>query len=416
MSEIPSKNYDVIVVGGGTAGVMSAIAAAKENKQVLLIEKANVLGGLATLAEVGTICGLYRNSSSEEFEFNIGRSARRFVEQLQSRCESTPQKDPTGLKYLPYQPVVLNELCIDLLNEHSIDFVLNAEITGVEENESAILSVNLLFEGKQASVKAHAYVDASGISCLSTYLNQDLIDTDFTQAASQVFSLSNVEFSSETQLSLILRIALGRGISSKVLENHQDRVYLVPGSLKNNSVSLKVTVPLPVDQTNSEQLRQSAEGMIHSILDYLKSSAKGFESVELQSIADSVGIRVVQRARGEYVLNGQDVLNCQKPENGIAYGNWPIEIWSQAQRVELRHLKENDYYSIPVASLISQNIRNLFFAGRNISADDEAMASARVIGTCLQTGIAAGMLAAAQMVETSSIEEIVDRIRTSEFN
>jgi len=88
-------------------------------------------------------------------------------------------------------------------------------------------------------------------------------------------------------------------------------------------------------------------------------------------------------------------LSCKKFDDAIANAAWPIEIWEQNRRVNMRYFKLDDYYQIPAGCLQSTSIDNLFFAGRNISATDDAIASARVMGICLQTGYAAGSLAAA---------------------
>ena len=94
------------------------------------------------------------------------------------------------------------------------------------------------------------------------------------------------------------------------------------------------------------------------------------------------------------MLTEADVLECKKSKHAIANGAWPIEEWGQDKRVHMRYFEENNYYQIPADCLISQTLSNLFFAGRIISASDAAIASARVMGICLQTGYAAGKLAA----------------------
>ena len=92
-----------------------------------------------------------------------------------------------------------------------------------------------------------------------------------------------------------------------------------------------------------------------------------------------------------------------------------MEIWSQAKRVELHALPEGDYYDIPAGSLISSGIDNLYFGGRCISATDMAIASARVIGTCLQTGYAAGKLASSK-IKGQSTEQAILQLQREQFN
>jgi hypothetical protein len=108
------------------------------------------------------------------------------------------------------------------------------------------------------------------------------------------------------------------------------------------------------------------------------------------------------------------VLSCKKFENAIANCSWPIEIWEQNRRVNMRYFNLDDHYQIPADCLQSNSINNLFFAGRNISATDGAIASARVMGICLQTGYAAGCLAAATALD-HSINETIRQIQNEQL-
>ena len=98
---------------------------------------------------------------------------------------------------------------------------------------------------------------------------------------------------------------------------------------------------------------------------------------------------------GAYILSRADVLEARKfPEDAVVRCAWPIEQWDARGRVHLRYLPAGDHYEIPARSLQSARIKNLFMAGKTISADVDAIASARVMGCCLATGAAAGHLAA----------------------
>ncbi|HXD92099.1 MAG TPA: FAD-dependent oxidoreductase, partial [Bacteroidia bacterium] len=117
------------------------------------------------------------------------------------------------------------------------------------------------------------------------------------------------------------------------------------------------------------------------------------KNAELEMIFPEVGIRIQQRSKGKQVLNEEDILSCHKPKDGIAIGAWPIEEWGADGKLTMEYFKEDDSYMIPAGCLQSNSVINLYFAGKNISATTKAIASARVIGICLQTGYAAGKLA-----------------------
>jgi hypothetical protein len=97
---------------------------------------------------------------------------------------------------------------------------------------------------------------------------------------------------------------------------------------------------------------------------------------------------------GEYVLTGDDVLRGKKFPDAVAKCAWPVEQWTAGGKTRLRYLPPGAHYEIPARSLRAARIKNLFMAGKTISADVDAIASARVMGCCLATGAAAGVLAA----------------------
>jgi hypothetical protein len=125
----------------------------------------------------------------------------------------------------------------------------------------------------------------------------------------------------------------------------------------------------------------------------MKQQIDCFKTSHLETIFPDVGIRVLSRPKGKVVLTKKDVLNCMKPNDGVAIGTWPIEYWNSSGELEMSFFPKMEYYLISANSLISDEIANLFFAGKNISASEDGVASARVMGTCIQTGYAAGKIA-----------------------
>lgn len=400
-------------MGGGTAGVSAAIAASKDGLSVVLIEKQISLGGLAVHAEVGTICGIYKNSADNEFNYNVGSFAASFSRELQLLSNSEPLRENSGLKFLPYNPKKLSEQCEILLEKHGVTVFLGTELVQVATENNLVHAIRCEKENLAFVINCKAIVDATGISLVSKQLNLEVIDTILNQSASQIFTLSKIDFETEANLSLVLLTAVKKAVLEGKLKESQNRLYLVPGSLKGDEVALKITVPKEVGE-DREELRSIALDAVHDIVNFLVSNIGGFANAKLKSIAPHVGVRIDDRPVGQSILNGEDVLNCVKPSDSIAYGNWPMEIWSQNRRVELRRLKENDFYGISAKCLISNEIDNLFFAGRSISATDEAIASARVIGTCLQTGYASGRLAAG-VLNAKKSQETVDEIQKEQF-
>lgn len=391
------KHTDIVVLGGGSAGVAAAVAAARKGLKVVIIERNAYLGGKATAAEVGTVCGLYRFSKKEESTYIVNGFAKEFAEKLQAESKSTPLHAPEGVHYLPYSIDAFKNICAEFIRVHKIKVQYNAVLKNVTLEQHTIKSVSIIANGVPVTIGLKALIDCSGDSIISQAANLPLIKSEKYQAAAQVFTMEGVAVQSEARLGMILMKALRSAIDKELLGDFYDRVYVVQGSLKNNCVSLKVGIPIAVTYApgNLEELKTVAHSLVVNLSQFLISNVAAFENAHIKNIAPEVGIRVGQRSTGKYILMEEDVLNCRKFENAVANCSWPIEIWEQDRRVNMRYFSLDDHYQIPADCLQSNSLNNLFFAGRNISATDGAIASARVMGICLQTGYAAGCLAAA---------------------
>jgi hypothetical protein len=131
---------------------------------------------------------------------------------------------------------------------------------------------------------------------------------------------------------------------------------------------------------------------VPALLEFLRTQIRGFENCTASEpfLAHRAGRMIV----GEYVLTGADVLAGRKFPGVTVQCAWPIEQWNAAGAVKFRYLPPGTHYEIPATCLRSRDFPNLFMAGKTISADADAIASARVMGCCLATGAAAGNLAA----------------------
>ena len=397
------QHTDVVVLGGGSAGVAAAVAAARKGLKVVVIERNAFLGGKATAAEVGTVCGLYHFSKNEESAYIVNGFAKDFAEKLQAQSQSTPLHVPEGVHYLPYNIDAFKNICAELMGINKIKVQYNAVLKNVSVEQHTLKSVSIIANGVPITIGLKALIDCSGESIISQAANLPLIKGDYYQAAAQVFTMQGITEQSEFKLGMILIKALRSAIDKDLLGDFYDRVYIVQGSLKNNEVVLKIGIPLAVTYSpgNAQELRTVAMSFVENLSAFLIANVDAFKNASVTHIAPEVGIRTGQRSTGKYILMEEDVLSCKKFENAIANCTWPIEIWEQNRRVNMRYFKLDDCYQVPADCLQSNSLNNLFFAGRNISATDGAIASARVMGICLQTGYAAGCLAAATALNLS---------------
>lgn len=385
---------DIVIVGGGSAGVAAAVAAAKSGCKVTLVERLNYLGGKATAAEVGTICGLYAYSKNTPSEYIVKGFAREFAEELKQRSNTDPLHNINGLHYLPYHIEDYKQQCFDLLKKHKVEVLFDTEVISTQFDKGHIQSIIIKSEEKEFCIQFKAIIDCSGDSIISQLTKLPVIKSETYQAAAQIFTLEGIYETDEAKLGMIMMREIQKGISSGELASYCDRLSIVQGSIKNNRVSFKLGIPVPVTYQNNnvEELKIKSQEIIELLVKFLKQHSNTFKTALLHHIADEVGIRVGIRPLGKYILKGEDVLHCKKFDHAIANASWPIESWGQDKRVNMKYFELENFYQIPAECLISLNCDNLFFAGRNISADDDAIASARVMGICFQTGYAAGKL------------------------
>jgi len=386
---------DVLIIGGGAAGFSAAVAVSEMGLKAIVIEKNSYLGGKATGAEVGTVCGLYNFSKNKESVFAVKGFAKKFAIELQSKSQTTPLSNIIGLHYLPYNIDVYKSIVNNYICKHNIHVYYNASLKKVGVDRDELKTATIELNENEIQFTFNSIIDCSGESIVSELAQLPIIEEDNYQAAAQVFTMENVEPISETQLGMVLIKELKLAIDNDILPPYFDRVYVVQGSVKNTCVSFKIGIPIEVTYKGKNYLdiKNKANEMIQELADFLIKHISVFKNAKLKSIAPEVGFRISKRPIGNYVLTVDDVLQCNKFEDAIAIGTWPIEKWGMDKRVQMTYFEYESFYQISLRCLKSKYIKNLFFAGRSISADAEAIASARVMGICFQTGYAAGVYA-----------------------
>ena len=386
---------DILIIGGGSAGIAAAYTASKNGFSVTLIDNHSYLGGNATASEVGTICGLYHQNKSGIQQYIIKGFGRFFAEELRKMGKSIPLSNKDGLHYLPYSIQNFKDLANQLMTEANVNCLFSTKIVDIEISNKQAKSciVNQLDE--VVEIRFQSIIDCSGKSIVSKLANLPYIPSTKFQSAALVFAMKQVYFESENNINFIIIKHLHQAIERGDLSEDFKKLFIVPGSLQGGEIRFKMGIPLEVTLTknNLAELKRKGTEMIYEIIRFLVNEIDGFAEAELLYIADDVGIRTDYRSQGHYVLTEEDVLSCRKFDNAIANCSWPIEEWGNELRVKMAYLPDNDYYQIPSECLSSLHVQNLFFGGKNVSATDRAIASARVMGICFQTGEAAGELA-----------------------
>ena len=160
----------------------------------------------------------------------------------------------------------------------------------------------------------------------------------------------------------------------------------------NTTRIIKLDPTNPFDVSKAEK---TARMQIAEIVNFLKDVSPAFKNSSIISIASDIGVRESRKLRGEHILTGQELKNCTKFEDGIALGNYDIDIHNPSGSGTSHYFfKPGEYYSIPYRSLLPKELDNLLVAGRCISATHEAQASTRIMPICTCIGEAAGVAVA----------------------
>ncbi|MCB0662954.1 MAG: FAD-dependent oxidoreductase [Saprospiraceae bacterium] len=406
------KSADILVIGGGSAGIAAAVAAARSGAHVVLLEKNTYAGGNATAAYVGTICGLYYRNKAREARFVMGGFTKDFALQVQHASNSQPFQFGQGLHFLPYKRSAFMEVADKQLRQNKVNVFYNADVKAIKMDSQSIHSVLALVENKPVNFTTKKVIDTSGNALTAQLGAGMLVEEKNYQAAAQVFGMCGVKTVDNSILNLSIIRTIQKGMATGDFPTEYKRLSAIPGTYENGFLFFKLGIPLQVENTSASKssLEIFSKEAIQFLERYLQNHCDLFANAQVHMIAPEVGIRTGPRNEGKEVLLKKDVLDAKKRDAGIARGAWPIEFWAPGENPRMEYFEEDDYYDIPAYCLVSATVENLFFAGRHISAEEDAIASARVIGTCLATGFAAGKMAAGKL-ENQPEKETIRKIR-----
>jgi len=390
---------DVLVVGGGAAGIAAAVASSCGGLRVVLLERYGFLGGLATTAQVGTICGLYLRDSAASHPIPV---ADEFPMEFASRLEHAGRSKPIcvdrGLWVLPYFPPDFARVAGTVVSENkNIELILHATLADVRVENSRIAEVRALAWNEPLKIYPKAVVDCTGEATAAALSGASSENGGTDQAPALVFVLENVDAGLATRGLLEVRRELRVAVQEGSLFPLCERISIIPGSGANGSFAFKLSL-LPADPaialwqqiTNWER---EGRALLDPLVRFLTVRVAAFRNARLISVAPQLGVRSGRRILGRARLSNDDVLNTRKSVSAAARGAWPMERWTASPKPEMTYFAEREYYDIPIDCLRPIELENTFVAGRCISAETGAMTSARVIGTALGTGWAAGMAA-----------------------
>ncbi len=402
--------YDVVVAGGGTAGVAAAVGAAEAGAKTLLIERNPYLGGEATHSGVGAFCGFY--SCGKNPVKVVSGVGDRVLEELKLLgAEADEIISATGNKNINFQPEYLKCALDNLLNKANVELFLHTTIVGASAEDRQLRSICCFDDEGIFMVEASCFVDATGDANLVHLAGADTMwggEDHTVQAATMPFRMSGVDTSCDMS---------PEAVEKAIVQAKKDGI---PNLTKEKGFILKkegsdiVTVLLPSvvpKGLNTEEVTRLETETRKQVLSYVRALKKymhGMEMAELAVIGPSVGFRETRRMAGKETVSADDVLNRRKRDDGVARGGWKPEIHKDINKMgTYLEVADGSYFDIPLGALQSADLDNLYGAGRNLSSDEAAFAAVRVMGTCFATGHAAGVGAACQAKNGTADVELI---------
>ncbi|MBR2525640.1 FAD-dependent oxidoreductase [bacterium] len=408
--------YDVIVVGGGTAGCAAAYMLGKYNKKVLVIEKNSFLGGTMTSALVTPMMKTSGNSVNNEFFVE-------FIKRMKQKNAAITYIDGNEGWFNPeIAKIVLDEM----MSDAKVEVLFNSEIVNINISGRYINSIDINNNLLSVSIDTKYVIDSTGNCDVGFLSNCEFINKNFeNQPTNLRFIMGGIDLNSfsrwlrdfdedrnvtsvaninnDIHLSTAYTWDLSKkwalkplfddAVDNNILEN-EDRNYFQVFTIPNMSGSLAFNCPRVyfsndinvLDNFDLSKALQKGRRVIYRMSEFCKKYFPGFENAFISNIADSLGIRVSRRIKGKYIYTIDDLKSGKKFENPVVVSNYPVDIHSSKKEKSVLETQMQEY-QLPIEALMAADIDNLFVAGRCLSADFQAQAALRIIPSCFSMGV-----------------------------
>ena len=379
---------DVLVCGGGTAGLAAAIAASRGGASVILLERHGFCGGICVGSLVHTFDGV-RNCRNYE-QFVVGGIPLEVIAELRAASGlATPDNPP---ECLTFDPEALKLTADRMLRRAGVRVLYHLFATAVEREGAGIGSV--IAAGKEGlwEIRARYVIDSTGDGDVSAFAGAAYEKDTALQSISQHFRIGGLRGErSWRELENACRAAMDQAYAAGTAPKYGGPwiIRIRAGEVTLNCTRLYGDGSRTEDLTRGEM--QGREDM-YAIWRIFREAIPEFRDSFVLVSGVQIGVRETRRILGDYQITGADILENRPCDDAIALGAWPIDIHPSDGRVGVHPHKEDPPapYQIPARVLLVRDLDNLMVAGRCLSATHEAHGSTRVSGTAMAVGEAAG--------------------------
>ena len=430
-------NADVVVVGGGPAGMCAAIAAAREGVRVILIEQGGFCGGMATKGLVGPFMTCYdakgetmiiRGLFKEIVERMVARGFAIHPAQVHGGTAFTSWIKIGHEHVTPFEPEGLKIIIDEMLTEAGVKIFYHTDFIHPVLDNNTISGILVSSKRGLEIIKATVVIDCTGDGDVAYRSgvpyemgNQEL---NLIQPATMFFHISNVDpdaVEADIQANI-------HNFYRKDGVNYRSFHWRVTQARENgdwdlNRVSIGMfRMPKPdewcvntsrimgVNSTDNESLTNAeliGRQQVYKILHFLQKYVPGCENARIKSIASHIGIRESRHIQGDYRLTAEDLLNSKVPKDSILLAANSVDVHGRFGPTSNEYVPiKGNYYGVPYRCLIPKGIEQLLIAGRCVSADSTAAGAIRVMPPCMGMGEAAGVAAALSVKEGITVRRI----------
>lgn len=402
---IANVSTDVLVVGGGAAGVAAAVTAARAGLRVTLLERYGFCGGGAVAGLSGTVCGLYEATDSprtpEQVVFGF---ADEFVRRLESLGGLAPPVRYGKTLTRVHEPLAWRETADSFLAEAGVQTIYHAVAIGVfVDGGERVEGVQAWTKQGRVDIRADIVVDASGdadVAAMGGFPSY-VGDNGRVQNPTMIFRLLGVDvdafvaaYGTDTIMPPTVS-ELIRKASGNSGDLPRSKIWLFP-TTRPGELLCNCTRVLGRDgrELNSLSYEDFTEAEVQGRLQvrtyerFFRDHLQGCSGAYVNDTGVQVGIRQTRQVAGVCQLMNDDVLAGRKGPDSIARSPWPVEL-HDGEKPVVKWLLE-DFYEVPYGCFVPQRGEGLVAAGRCLSAQHEAVASARVTAQCFSYGHAVG--------------------------
>ncbi len=388
------KHYDVIVAGGGFAGIGAAVAAARQGVSVLLVEKNGYLSGSAAMSYVNPFMSQFKipdvTGGERKNPVNAG-----IFEEIRQELKSLGALHENERAF---NMEILKIIMDRITKGAGVDVLFHAYITECAVEDEKIKSLTLSCRGDRYEVSADYFVDATGDANLSYMAGCDYRlgrDADnLCQPMTLCFRLGGVDTDTLWEKIKSVQSIWKEKLEKGELLNPRENI-LVFNLIENGVVHLNTTRVVkknPVDIIGLTEAEMLAREQMMEFLNFAREHIPGCENAQLVASAPEIGVRESRMIDGEYTVKVEDFFECVQFEDSIARGAYPVDIHSpDGTGTLIRHIPVGKYYTIPYRSLIPKKLKNTLVAGRCISTTHEAQSAYRIMPICCSIGEGAGI-------------------------